>query len=176
MLRIALGIILVAAASTLGDYIWYEFGVRHRAIVGVLHGALLLMAVGGVIGNAAGRTIAGLFMGAAAGIGGALAYYALAPVAGGVAMVAAWVIVWLLLAIGEGRLLQRVRRGWPDVLARGMLAAVLSGIAFAAVLGLLWGRPPQGERSYLLQFAAWTIAWAPGLLAIVIGGRRDRAT
>ena len=168
MLTICLGILSVALVSTLGDYIWYEFGVRHRVAVGILHGAVLLMAVGGVVGMAAGRVAAGLPIGAAAGIGGAVAYYLIDTVARGtVAMIAAWVVCWLLLALGEGRLLKRPRRPWSEVLIRGVLASILAGVAFYAVVGVLWGRPPAGGRNYLVQFAAWTVAWAPGILALV---------
>jgi hypothetical protein len=168
MLTIFFGILSVALVSTLGDYIWYEFGVRHRVAVGILHGAVLLMAVGGVVGMAAGRVAAGLPIGAAAGIGGAVAYYLIDTVTRGtVAMIAAWVVCWLLLAFGEGRLLKRPQRPWSEVLTRGVLASILAGVAFYAVVGVLWGRPPAGGRNYLVQFAAWTVAWAPGILALV---------
>jgi uncharacterized membrane protein (UPF0136 family) len=167
---ILLGIVLVALVSTLGDYVWYEFGVRHRVAVGILHGAVLLMAVGGVVGLAARRVAAGLPIGAAAGIGGAIAYYVIDMVArGGVAMMAAWAICWLLLAVGEGRLLQWPQRPWSEVVVRGGLAAILGGLSFYVVVNILWGRPPAGGRNYLVQFAAWTFAWAPGILALVAG-------
>jgi hypothetical protein len=170
MVQIFFGVLLVALVSTLGDYVWYEFGVRHRVAVGVLHGAVLLMAVGGVVGMAARRIGAGLPIGAAAGVGGAIAYYLIDMITpGSVAMIAAWAVCWLLLAVGEGRLLQRPSRPWTEVIVRGVLAAVLGGLAFYAVVNLLWGRPPAGGRNYLLQFAAWTVAWAPGILALVAG-------
>lgn len=175
MLALITGILFVAAVATAGDYIWYEFGVRHRVLIGILHGAVLLMAVGGVVGLSARRIAAGLPIGAAAGIGGALTYYALDTATRGiVAMVAAWVICWLILAVGEGRLLQRPPRSWTEVVTRGVLASILAGVSFYAVVGLLWGRPPAGGRNYLVQFAAWTIAWAPGILALLVGRSRDR--
>jgi hypothetical protein len=170
------GILLVAFVSTAGDYVWYEFGVRHRVVVGILHGAVLLMAVGGVVGLAARRTGAGLPIGAAAGIGGAIAYYLIDTVTrGGVAMIAAWAICWLLLAVGEGRLLQRPQRPWSEVVTRGVLAAILGGLSFYLVVNILWGRPPAGGRNYVVQFAAWTFAWAPGILALVAGKRSTSA-
>jgi hypothetical protein len=173
MLLVFFGILVVALVSTLGDYVWYEFGVRHRVVVGILHGAVLLMAVGGVVGMAARRVGAGLPIGAAAGVGGAIAYYLIDMVTrGSVAMIAAWAVCWLLLAVGEGRLLQRPLRPWTEVVVRGVLAAILGGLAFYAVVNILWGRPPAGGRNYLLQFAAWTVAWAPGITALVAGRRR----
>src|SRR5262245_3238697 len=171
---VLIGILIVALVSTAGDYIWYEFGVRHRVIVGILHGAVLLMAVGGVVGVAARRVGAGLPIGAAAGVGGALAYYLIDTVTrGSVAMIAAWAVCWLLLAVGEGRLLQRPQRSWGEVVTRGIVAAILGGLAFYAVVNILWGRPPAGGRNYLVQFAAWTVAWAPGILALVTRVNRN---
>jgi hypothetical protein len=52
---------------------------------------------------------------------------------------------------------------------RGVLAAVLSGVAFFLVMNTLWGRPPSTGRNYFVQFAAWACAWAPGLLALTLG-------
>jgi hypothetical protein len=167
---VLIGILLVALVSTAGDYVWYEIGVRHSVVAGVIHGAVLLMAVGGVVGTAARRIAAGLPLGAAAGVGGAVAYYLIDMVTRGmVAMIAAWAVCWLLLAFGEGRLLRRPQRPWSEVAMRGILAAILGGLSFYLVVDLLWGRPPAGGRNYLVQFAAWTFAWAPGILALVVG-------
>jgi hypothetical protein len=46
-------------------------------------------------------------------------------------------------------------------------------MVFTVVVPLLWGRPAGGGRNYLLQFALWACAWAPGLLALTL--RRPRA-
>jgi hypothetical protein len=166
MSKLVIGVILVAFVAAFGDYIWYEYGVRHRMIVGILHGALMLMSVGGALGWPANRVTSGLGVGVAAGVLGALSYYAMEPALGYPAMFAAWVIVWLILAYGEGRLLQEPARPWSAVLTRGMIAAVLSGVAFYAISGTVWGRPPAGGRNYLKHFAAWLVAWAPGMMAI----------
>jgi hypothetical protein len=37
------------------------------------------------------------------------------------------------------------------------------------MLNTLWGRPPATGRNYFVQFAAWVVAWAPGLLALTMG-------
>jgi hypothetical protein len=176
MLRLFLGIVFVALVATVGDYVWFEIGIRHQATAGAAHGALLLGSVGLVLGWLSGRIAAGLVAGIAAGVGGAVAYYALA--AGGgrsdtfPAMIAAWAAVWIVLAVADGRLLRRRSpRGWTEVLVRGVLAAGLGGLAFWAVLGIIWGGPPADGRNYLTQFGAWLVAWAPGMLAIG-GGRK----
>ena len=169
---LAVGLAIVALVSTLGDLVWYSFGVEHRMTAGVLHGVVLLTAVGGVLGASAGRLVVGLPTGMAAGVGGALAYYALVPVVGRAAMLAAWAALWILLAFLDGRLLRRPPRAAPEVLTRGVLAAVFGGLAFYLVVDTLWGRPPAAGRNYLMQFAAWAFAWAPGLAALMLG-RRD---
>jgi hypothetical protein len=45
-MKIALGILGVALVATLGDYTWYTLHVRHSMWTGILHGAVLLTAVG----------------------------------------------------------------------------------------------------------------------------------
>jgi hypothetical protein len=160
------GIAIVALVSTLGDLAWYTLGVEHRMTAGIIHGVVLLTAVGGVLGASAGRFAAGLPLGMAAGVGGALAYYALVPVVGQAAMIVAWAALWVLLAWFDEVLLRRSRHAPGKRLMRGGLAAVLGGLAFYLVVGTLWGRPPEGGRNYLIQLAAWAFAWAPGLIVL----------
>jgi rhodanese-related sulfurtransferase len=176
----SVGIAVVAAVATAGDYVWYSFGVRHTMVAGLLHGVVLLTVVGAVLGSASGHTLKGLPIGALAGLGGAASYYLLVAVMDGrtygTAIPAAWVIMWLLLAALDGRWLRApTPRTWFAVGARGLTAAILGGVAFYLVLNVLWGRPPAEGRSYLLQFAAWAFAWTPGLLALMIGGTSARA-
>jgi hypothetical protein len=175
-----IGILFVAAVATVGDYVWFEIGIRHRPTAGAIHGAVLLGSVGAVLGWISGRAIAGLAAGVAAGVGGAAAYYALAALGPrGMnygAMVAAWVAVWIVLALIDGRWLRRAAaRSWSESLFRGGLAAVLGGAAFALVLGTLWMNESDG-RNYVLQFGAWALAWAPGLLAITWPAGHQRTT
>jgi hypothetical protein len=167
---------VVAAAATLGDFIWYTWGVHHTMTAGLVHGALLLTTVGWALGTASGHPIKGLPIGMLAGVGGALSYYLLVAVMDGrtygTAIPGAWVIMWLLLATLDGRWLRAPRgRSWAEVAGRGALAAVIGGVAFALVRQVLWGRPPAEGRNYLLQFATWAVAWAPGLLALTFEGR-----
>jgi hypothetical protein len=174
-MKVLLGVVGVAAVATAGDYIWYEYGVQHRMLVGILHGAVLLAAVGGVVGAVSGRVGAGIPIGALAGVSGALVYYAVVSAGGrgssGAAMVGAWAVVWIALAALDGRWVRaRAPRRWPEIIARGVIAAVLGGIAFYLMMDTLWGRPPAGGRNYLVQFGAWLVAWAPGLLALTSPG------
>jgi phage shock protein E len=164
-------IAIVAAAATLGDFLWYTIGIRHTLLAGLVHGALLLTAVGAVLGASSGQLIKGLPIGAIAGIGGALSYYLLVAVMDsrtyGTAIPAAWVIMWLLLSTLDGRWLRAPDRwSWREVATRGAIAALAGGLAFALVRNRLWGRPPAEGRNYLMQYVTWAFAWAPGLLAL----------
>ena len=176
---VPVSVLLVAAVATLGDFIWYNYGVEHTMVAGIIHGAVLLTAVGAALGAANATIARGLPIGFAAGIGGALCFYALAAVLGrqlafSVAIPASWMATWVLLSVLEGKWLRAANpRAWRTIAARGALAAVIGGAAFALVANTLWGQPPEGGRNYLLQFAAWAFAWAPGLLILTWGSRRQ---
>ena len=119
-MKTIVGVLVVAAVATVGDSIWYTYGVRHTMVAGLVHGALLLTAVGAVLGAASGRVLKGLPIGALAGIGGAASYYVLVAVMDrrtyGSAIPAAWVIMWLILAALEGRWLRAPqRRTWAAI-------------------------------------------------------------
>ncbi len=176
VLRPILGIFFVAAVATAGDYVWFAVGARNVATAGSLHGAALLGAVGLVLGWLSGRVLAGLLTGVAAGVGGALAYYAIAAALGArgqslPAMEAAWAVVWIVLAICYARLLQRPPAAWGVALASGLVAALLGGLAFYFMYPFFWGRE---SRNYgdLVKFGAWAVAWAPGILAIATLSRQ----
>ena len=173
-MKIGVGILGVALVATLGDYTRYALHVRHSIATGIIHGAVLLTAVGAALGLHAGRVLRGLPIGALSGIGGALTYYLLVALVDrrtyGSAIAVSWVAMWLLVALLEGRWLRALqRRPWGETAMRGALAALLSGIAFFLMLNTLWGRPPATGKNYFVQFAAWVIAWAPGLLALTLG-------
>jgi len=172
-------IAIVAAAATLGDFLWYTIGIRHTLLAGLIHGALLLTTVGAALGASSGRLVKGLPIGAIAGIGGALSYYLLVAIMDsrtyGTAIPAAWVIMWLLLAALDGRWLRAPDRwSWREVATRGVIAAVAGGLAFALVRNRLWGRPPAEGHNYLMQYVTWAFAWAPGLFALIWARAGDR--
>lgn len=172
MIKAILGTLIVAGVSTASDYVWFEVGVRDTFWTGVATGAVILMAVGGVIGWTARKVGAGLWLGIVAGVLGALVYFAVQPPIGRTAaMMAAWASVWLAIAIGDARILRLPRRRWIEALGRGVLAAALSGIAFYLVVDAQWSHAPAGGRNYALQYARWLAAWAPGILALALGRR-----
>jgi rhodanese-related sulfurtransferase len=173
-MKTIVGVFVVAAVATVGDSIWYTYGVRHTIVAGLVHGALLLTAVGAVLGAASGRVLKGLPIGALAGIGRAASYYVLISIMDrrtyGSAIPAAWVIMWLILAAFDAWWLRAPRRRTlVAIAARGLAAAVIGGMAFYLVMDILWGRPPAGGRNYVVQFFAWVFAWAPGLFVLTVG-------
>jgi hypothetical protein len=168
-LRAALGGALVLAAlNTLGDFVWARFVPRHRAVLGLAHGTLLLLALGLYLGLVRRRPLPGALGGAAAGLLAAASFYALAPLVGYSAMFVSWMALWMALAFLDGRL----RGGAPgrEWLARGLLAAAGSGLAFYAVSGI-WTRPAPGGPSYPYHFLCWTIAFLPGFAALLLPPR-----
>ena len=176
-MTIVVGILGVALVATVTDYAWYTLHVRHSVMAGVIDGAVILTAVGAVLGLDAQRVWKGLPIGALAGVAGALVYYLLVALVDrrvyGSAIPAAWVTLWLILAVLDGRWLRApARRPWSSIAGRGVIAAVFSGVAFFLLMIPLWGRPPASGKNYFVQFVAWVIAWAPGLLALTVEPKR----
>ena len=61
-----------------------------------------------------------------------------------------------------------LRRGEGAVgaAARGVIAAVLSGLAFYAISGIWTGPSAHEAPNVAVHFAAWTFAFLPGFLAL----------
>ena len=156
--------VLLGAVMTFGDFIWDIARVRHRVVNGIVHGAIMCLCIGAVIGARTGRVWAGLIAGPVIGVIAAGAFYLLAPVMRYNAMLPAWMLFWICFALLQQRLL-RDDSGMPRALLRGAVAAVLSGVAFYAISGI-WTRPAPGGPNYLLHFASWAFAFLPGFLAL----------
>jgi len=173
------GAVALGALNTLGDFVWARFIPAHQAVFGLAHGMVLLLALGLCLGLARGRPAHGALLGALIGLLAALVFYTLAPLLGHWAMLAAWAALWAGFAWVDARL----RGGAPpgETLTRGSLAAVGSGLAFYLVSGI-WTAPAPGGPRYALHLLYWTLAFAPGLAALLVelprtdarrGGRRD---
>ena len=164
-----LGALLLGALNTLGDFVWARFVTVHRTAYGLAHGTLLLMAVGLDLGVVRGRALLGALAGALVGLLAAASFYALAPLLGYSAMFASWMALWIGFALVDARLrgLAALSR---SVLARGLAAALGSGLAFWAISGIWTHHSPDGPR-YAYNFACWTFAFLPGFAALLVGGR-----
>lgn len=153
--------LILAALSTAGDFVWANWRVRHLAVYGVIHGIVMFLAAGAILGARRGRTVTGALCGVAAGAAGALSFYGLAPALGYSAMFAAWLIVWVILGVTS-------HAGRAGVV-RGLVAAVLSGAAFYAVSGMWMPFNPSSVADYAEHFVRWTIAFLPGFAALLLG-------
>ena len=61
------GTLAIAALSTLGDFVWATWISSHRSVYGLIHGALLFLAIGLFLGRLAQRAGAGAIAGACVG-------------------------------------------------------------------------------------------------------------
>ena len=161
------GSLVMAAASTMGDFIWATWIPSHRGVYGITHGILLFLIAGLVLGVPANRPAAGAIAGALVGALGAGSFYLLAPLLGYSAMFVSWIGLWVALAIAHARLNAR-RPSTGEVASRGALAAVSSGVAFYAISGIWRPFDPSGW-DFAVHFAAWTIAYLPGFAALFVG-------
>lgn len=160
------GSLALAALSTLADFIWATWITGHETAYGLIHGTVLFLALGLVLGVVAGRPLPGAIGGAAVGILGAAAFYLISPFIGFSAMVVAWLGIWLGLAALYGWLRGTAR----GVAARGVAAAFASGLAFYLISGIWRPFNPQG-LDYAVHFGAWTLAFAPGFAALLLARR-----
>jgi hypothetical protein len=165
------GALLVAALSTLGDFVWARFIPAHRPLFGLLHGTALCLAIGSFLGAVRRHPLRGALVGALIGLGAAGGYYLLARVMGYAAMFVLWMALWAALGLLAGRGLGEPRSATGEALLRGGLAAVASGLAFYAISGI-WTRPAPGGPDYAYHFLCWTVAFLPGFLALL--ARRAR--
>lgn len=173
MLHALIGAVILAAISTLGDYVWEALSLRHRMGYGLAHGAIVCLGVGAVVGWRARQAASGAAAGPFVGIAAAGLFYLLAPALGYAAMFPAWMFFWICFAF-----LQAVfdtSRSYRPALLRGLLAAVLSGLAFY-IISDIWTRPSAEGPNYGRHFLSWTFAFVPGFAALFVGGPRGEKT
>jgi hypothetical protein len=164
MLHALVAAMFLGAVSTLGDLVWAFFSVRHRTVYGILHGAVICLCIGLVIGWRGRRLTAGAVAGPAIGIAAAGLFYVLAPWLRYRAMYPAWMFFWCCFALLQEQL--SVSRDYRFMAVRGLAAALASGAAFYA-LGI-W-RTETGPPNYLLTFVRWSVAFLPGFVALFVG-------
>lgn len=163
---VALGVV-----STFGDFVWEELGLRHRMVYGLVHGAVICLAIGAAIGIRERRITPAIALGPAIGLLAASGFYLLAPWLRYSAMFPMWMLFWLCFALLQEWLGERksVRTG----VVRGLTAAVVSGLAFYAISGI-WTRPSPGGPNYVRHLLSWSFAFLPGFLALFLGRGRPR--
>jgi hypothetical protein len=95
-------------------------------------------------------------------------FYLLAPWLRYSAMFPAWMFFWICFAILQEWLRRERDHAWGLAVARGLVAAILSGLAFYAIAGI-WTRPPR-DPNYLYNLGAWSFAFLPGFAALFVSG------
>jgi hypothetical protein len=155
--------LFLGAVMAFGDYLWAALHIQHRVANGIVHGAAMCLCLGIAIGVHARRPVPAALAGPVIGVIAAGAFYLLAPWLRMAAMFPAWMLFWILFAI----LQQRLREGERPIAAvvRGLVAAVLSGLAFYAISGI-WTGPSHDTPNVAFRFAAWSFAFLPGFLVL----------
>lgn len=153
----------LGAVMTLGDWIWAVLHIRHTVPAGIAHGAAMCLCLGAAIGIREGRVAAGALAGPIVGVLAAGLFYLLAPALRMMAMFPAWMFFWVAFAVLQAWL--RRERAFGVRIGFGLLAAVLSGLAFYAISGI-WTRHDPGGPNYAWNFAAWSFAFFPGFATL----------
>jgi hypothetical protein len=170
MRHAVVGALLIAAVSTLGDFVWAGLQLRHRVGYGLSHGAILFLCMGAYLGWIHKKPLTGALYGAAIGFAAAGSFYLLAPVAGYSVMFFVWAFIWMALAVLVGRILpvpsDPTAAAGSSVVLRGLLAMIGSGIGFYLISGIWRPFDPRGWH-YAVHFLSWTIAYLPGFLALL---------
>ena len=170
--------LILGLASTLADFIWDGWIPSHQMVYGLVHGALLLLLFGLVLGwhSGGGKAILrGAAGGLVIGLVAASGFYLLAPLVGIAAMFVSWMAFWLLFGFLH-RWLQGNRERLALSALRGVLAALLSGAASYWTIRHLWLQGGAASDGYAFHLAAWTLAYLPGFLALLISkGEQKRS-
>jgi hypothetical protein len=164
MLFAIVAAVALGAAMTFGDFLWEVLRLRHRVATGLAHGALMCLCIGAFVGLRERRLLAGLAAGPLIGLLSAAGFYLLAPWLRYSAMFPMWAFFWICFALLQDRL--RPTHGIHEALARGLAAALLSGVAFYAVSGI-WTRPSPDGPDYVRHLWSWTVAFLPGFIALL---------
>lgn len=160
-----IGSILLAALSTIADYVWFLGIPQHQVLSGAIHGSVLFAALGAYLGWRKGQAGAGAVGGLLSGLAAALSFYVLAPLGGYNVMLVSWLLLWILLAA-----LQTFLDGHLDIpkaLARGIITAIVAAAGFAVVLFQLYKGWPPPAFPLVTHFIAWTLAYLPGLYVLL---------
>ncbi len=166
MRNAVIGALLIAAVSTLGDFVWAGLHLRHRVVYGLAHGALLFLCIGAYFGWIYKKPPTGALYGPAIGLAAAGSFYLLVPVAGYSVMFFVWAFIWMALAVLVGRILPTPGAPSSSVVLRGVLAMIGSGLGFYLISGIWRPFDPEGW-DYAVHFLSWTIAYLPGFLALL---------
>lgn len=159
------GSLLLAALSTVADYVWFLDIPQHQVLSGSIHGAVLFAALGAYLGWRKGQLGVGAIGGLLSGMIAALSFYALAPIGGYSMMLVSWVLLWILLAALQTHLDGTLNSA--RAIGRGLVTSIAAGLGFAVVLFQLYKGWPPPEFPVFKHFIAWAMAYLPGLYVLL---------
>ena len=169
--------IVLAGLSTVGDWYWATYLPTHETVYGMVHGALLCLAIGVTLAGLAGgrrALVEGAIGLTLVGLVAAGSFYLLFGLVGWTAMFLSWMLLFLLTALLDRR--------WrhPDepharTVARGLIAAVASGLAFYAISGIWLSPDPTGPH-YPGRLVRWCLPFLAGFRTLVraLAGSRQK--
>ena len=157
--------LLLAVLSTIADYVWFAGIPQHQVSSGMIHGATLFAALGWYLGWRKGKAGAGALGGLLSGTIAALSFYALAPIGGYSMMLVSWLLLWILLAGLQSYLDGQL--SIAKAISRGLITSVVAALGFGVVLFRLYQGWPPPTFPFLTHFAAWTLAYLPGLYVLL---------
>lgn len=158
----------MAAISTFADAFWAAALPEHRAWYGIVHGGIVLGAMGGILAAmvSQGRALLGVAGGVLIGVLAAGLFYVLYGVVGVAAMLIAWVLLWAAFAAFTTTL-SAATEPPSRTLTRALAAALLSGIAFWAISDI-WLGPWDPGPLYMRNLLTWFVAFVPGFAALLL--------
>jgi hypothetical protein len=159
------GSLLLATLSTAADYVWFLNIPQHQVTSGAIHGSVLFAALGLYLGWRKGKAVLGLVGGWLSGMLAALSFYALAPIGGYSMMLVSWLLLWIMLAALQTHLDGRL--DMAKAVGRGIITAIVAAIGFGVVLFQLYRGWPPPTFPVFKHFAAWAMAYLPGLYVLL---------
>lgn len=159
------GSLVIAAVSTLGDYLWKNVMPHGQIVYWFAHAIVLFAAIGACLGWPSRKPLLGAVGAIAVGCAATLGFYLLRPLIGYSAILVLFAALWIgigafTLAVVQGR------TGLGEILTRSAIAAVGSGLGFYAISGIWMPFNPHGW-DYAMHFVKWTIAYLPAFAALL---------
>jgi uncharacterized membrane protein (UPF0136 family) len=156
--------LFLGAVMALGDVTWAAMRLQHRVAYGLVHGAVMCLCLGIAVGVRARKPVPAALAGPVIGVLAAAAFYLLFSSMRMAAMFPAWMLFWILFALLQQRLAGNEGIGAAAV--RGVIAAILSGVAFYAISGIWTGPSAHAPPNVAVHFAAWSFAFLPGFVVL----------
>lgn len=156
--------------STFGDWLWTHYLEDGAIVPGIVHGAVILLAMAAVLAWASGSARAWRILLPSLPILGVVLAASFYPIAMTTGYLPALLITWIAMWLGTSWLNNRARgmtESASRTLLRGTNAALFSGLAFWLIAGI-WTQPSPDGPNYWVHFVSWTFAFLPGFLSLLL--------